>query len=117
MVARVMPRLDTPSESPFSDLSAGLIEHNYRELGCDGWNRPRFQRLCGKLQRTLREMAALMRLKMPELRKRLETGFTGQDGLILTLLEREIDAINTGRLPTRGVFMMVSLQKSTEGKS
>ncbi len=103
--------LSVELDHPFSELSALLIEHNYRECGCDSWNRPKFQRLCGKLQRTPREMAALLRVTFPQLQKRMLEGFTGQDGLILTLLEREIDEVRAGRAPTRGMFAMVTLDK------
>lgn len=102
-----------PPETPFSELSAELIRHNYRDLGCDAWNRPRFWRLCGKMQRTKTEMAALMRIQTNILDQRLKIGFTPQDGLVLTLLEREIDQIMTGKPPTKGVFLMLELKKET----
>lgn len=112
-----MPDTDTSPaampESPFSELSARLIEHNYRELGCNAWTRPRFWRLCGKMRRTKREMAALMRLAPRILELRLRNGFSQQDGLVLTLLEREIDQIMTGRAPTRGIFLIAELKKET----
>lgn len=102
--------VEEPIENPFSKLSACLIDRQYRKLGCDDWNRPKFHRLCGKLQRTELEMAALLRVSPAELRKRLDVGFTRQDGLILTVLEREIDSINSGRAPTEGIFAMVVLK-------
>lgn len=95
----------------FSDLSAALIDENYRQLGCDAWDRGRFWRLCAKLQRTPREMAALLRISHDHLRKRLVNGFTPQDGVILALLDREIDQIQTGKPPQRGLFMFVELKK------
>lgn len=104
---------DPLSESPYSELSVRLIEHNYREIGCNDWTRPRFWRLCGKMQRTIREMAALMRVEPAVLEKRLKDGFTAQDALILTILDREIDQIVTGRPPTKGIFLVVELKKET----
>lgn len=99
------------TDTPLSDLSATLIDENYRELGCDAWDRARFWRLCCKLQRTPREMAALLRITNDQLQKRLLGGFTKQDGLLLTIFEREIDYINSGKPATRGLFLMVDLKK------
>lgn len=96
--------------NPLSALSSQLIELNYKQQGCDGWTRPRFWRLCGKLQRTPREMAALLRITPFALQKRLANGFNSQDGLLLTIFEREIDAICTGKTPTRGIFLLANLQ-------
>ena len=48
-------------------------------------------------------MAALLRHTSSEFRYRMKEGFSKQDGLLLTLLEAEIDAIKTGEL-TAGVF-------------
>lgn len=104
---------DSSIGTAFSDISAALIEENYRQLGCSAWNRPRFQRLCGKLQRTPREMAAFLRIQPRTLEKRLQIGFRPQDGLILTMLDREIETISSGKAPTRGMFLMAELKKKS----
>ncbi len=96
--------------TPLSDLSVALIDDNYRQLGCDSWDRARFWRLCAKLQRTPREMAALLRISHQSLKGRLVNGFTPQDGLVLTMLDREIDYIISGKEPTRGIFMMAEFK-------
>lgn len=100
---------DRLAASPFAALSAHLIDLHYRDIGCDGWNINRFHRLCGKLQKTEVELAALMRIKPAELVHRLRNGFTPQDGLILTMIEREIDLLHTGQKP-EGLFAIVILQ-------
>lgn len=100
------------ANTPFSDLSAQLIDENYRQIGCDSWSRDRFFRLCGKLNRTEREMAALLRIAPAKLRGRLADGFTPQDGLILTMLDQEIDFVLSGHQPTRGIFLFAELKEA-----
>lgn len=89
---------------PLSELNSWLIEQHYREMGCDTWDRHRVWRLCAKLQRTEAEMAALLRYSHAELKARLANGFSKQDGLLLTLLEAEIDLVKTGEMPRSPVF-------------
>lgn len=102
------------AEAPttFGDISATLIDENYRQMGCDAWSRDRFYRLCAKLQRTQREMAALLRINPDHLRKRLIRGFTKQDGVLLTIMEQEIEYLLSGKQPTRGIFLITNLQKA-----
>jgi hypothetical protein len=79
-------------ETPASDLSAFLIGRHYVEIGCDRWDTRRVQLLCAKFGDTPTIMAARLRLRFSEFKKRMETDcWTKQDGLILTILEREMD--------------------------
>lgn len=98
--------------TPLSDLSACLIDENYRQMGCDGWSRDRFWRLCATLDRTPREIAALLRISGAQLDDRLRRGFSKQDGVILTLMEMEMESILSGKQPTRGLFAMIKLEKA-----
>lgn len=104
------PELAEPSGPPLSDLSAWLIEQHYREIGCDAWDKYRVMRLCAKIQRTQHEMAALLRVIPSDFKRKMERGFNRQDGLILTLLEAEIDVIRTGEAPSNNVFFSQNLQ-------
>ncbi len=54
-------------------------------------------------------MAAYLRISPDHLRKRLLAGFTQQDGLILTIIEREAEAIQSGKPPVRGIFLVTQL--------
>lgn len=81
------------TETPHSRLAAFLINCHYAELGCDRWNARRVQLLCAKFGDTPAVMAERMRLKPLEFSRRmLSDQWTKQDGLILSILEREIDA-------------------------
>lgn len=93
---------DAPDQvAPNSAVAAYLIERHYRWMGCDSWNTRRVLLLCGKFGDTDRVMAERMRLKMKDFKRRMEEdSWTEQDGLILTLLEREIDFIKGGKAPT-----------------
>lgn len=103
---------DDPS-NPISKLSAHLINENFRKLGCDAWTRDKFNRLAGKMQRTELEMAALMRITHGTLQGRLRYGFSKQDGLILTILEREYDFMFTAESGTHGLFHLMYVEKQT----
>lgn len=84
--------------TPHSNLAGFLIEAHYRAMGCDTWNTRRVQMLMAKLGDTATMIAARMRLRPSEFNRRMEHDcWTRQDGLVLTVLEREIDA-------TRGIM-------------
>lgn len=86
--------------TPHSDMVAYLVERNYVDLGCDDWDSRKVQLLCAKFGDTPTVMAARLRHTPAEFRNRMETDrWTKQDRLILTLLEREIDAVRGGVAP------------------
>jgi hypothetical protein len=91
----------SPKETtPHSNLAAFFVERNYNSLGCDNWNTRRVQLLCAKLGDTPAVLAARLRLRPSDLERRMETDcWTKQDGLILTMLEREIDFLKGGTVP------------------
>lgn len=85
---------------PYGAMQIFLIEHNYRELGCDRWNTTRVRRLCLKLGEPHAVVAARMRIRTHEFERRIrEDSWTRQDGLILTILEREVDFQKGGTIP------------------
>lgn len=87
------PQIDTPH----SDVAAFLIERNYVELGCDRWDTRRVQKLCAKFGDTPRVMAARLRCTRGDFKRRMDLNvWSKQDGLLLTILEREIDALRGG---------------------
>lgn len=89
-----------PVETPASDLAAFLVERHYKDIGCDGWDKRRVQALCAKFGDTPTVMAARMRLRPAEMRERMRADrWTRQDGLILTILEREVDFLKGGVAP------------------
>jgi len=90
----------TVSESPIGRLPSFLIERNYKALGCDSWDSRRVKLLCAKMGDTLEVMAARMRLRPGEFKRRMDADrWTDQDGLILTILEQEIDRLRGGKPP------------------
>ena len=83
--------------APYSQLQAQLVARNYAELGCDGWNTREVRRLMAQIGDTEIVMAERLRIRPKDFAHRMQTDcFTRQDGLILTILQRELDA-------TRGV--------------
>lgn len=90
----------TLSTTPSSDIAAHLIERNYADLGCDRWDTRRVRVLMAKLGSTPAIMAARLRVKRNDFDRRMDTDcWTKQDGLILTMLEREIDFLKGGIVP------------------
>lgn len=88
-------------ETPHSDLAAFLVARNYVDLGCDKWNSRLVLLLCAKFGDTPTVMAARLRLRPFEFQKRMdEDNWTKQEGLLLSILEREIDAVR-GAVPPR----------------
>lgn len=88
------------SVTPASNLAAFVVERNYAELGADRWNTRRVRVLMVKFGDTPTVMAARVRLKPADFARRMETdAWTKQDGLILSLLEREIDFLKGGAVP------------------
>lgn len=88
------------ADAPYSDTAVFIVERRYAALGCDSWDSRRVQLLCAKFHDTPRVMAARMRLKPKEFMRRLEENvWSRQDGLILTMLEREIDFLRGGQKP------------------
>lgn len=86
--------------TPHSDLAAFFIERNYKSLGCDLWTKRKVQLLCAKLGDTPAMLAARMRIRPSDLDRRMETDcWTKQDGLILTMLEREVDFLKGATVP------------------
>ena len=87
------PEIDTPH----SDLAAFLVARHYIEIGCDRWDARKVQKLCAKFGDTPTVMGARLRLRPADFQRRMQTDcWTKQDGLILTMLEREIDALRGG---------------------
>lgn len=100
-------------ETPASDLSSFLIARHYVEIGCDRWDTRRVQLLCAKFGDTPTIMAARLRLRFGEFKKRMELDcWTKQDGLILTILEHEMDMLR-GTVPQSA--KAVQLTGSTGG--
>lgn len=95
------PEVDlTLDEAPHSRLAAHLVERHYGELGCNGWDTRRVQRLMAKLGDTPAVLAARMRIRKCDLDRRMQDNvWSKQDGLILTMLEREVDFIKGGVPP------------------
>lgn len=94
-----------PAVTPHSDLAGFLVERNYHDLGCDSWDSRRVQLLCAKLGDTPAVLAARLRIRKSEFERRFEMDcWTKQDGLILTMLEREIDSLRVGTAPCGGMI-------------
>lgn len=94
-----------PSATPHSDLAGFLIERNYRDLGCDSWDARRVMLLCAKFGDTPAIMATRLRLTKSRFQERMDTdAWTKQDGLILSMLEREIDLQRGGIAPKHGIL-------------
>lgn len=92
----------TESITPHSNLAGFFVERNYKAIGCDSWNTRKVQLLCAKLGDTPAVLAARMRIRPSDFERRLVSDcWTKQDGLILTLLEREIDFLKTGAPPVK----------------
>lgn len=93
-----------PASAPtkaFSDLAAHLVDRNYADLGCDRWNGRRVLVLMAKLGDTPTVLAARLRVRPCDLERRMTTDcWTKQDGLILTMIEREVDFLKGGTVPT-----------------
>lgn len=97
MVCPTQAPSEPQAPAPFSRLSAFLVERNYKALGCDRWNSREVRRLMAKLGDTQGVMAARMRITEREFERRLTADvWTKQDMLILTILDRAVDA-------TRGI--------------
>lgn len=80
--------------TPHSDIAVFLIQRNYVAIGADDWNTRRVHLLAAKLGDTRKMMAARLRIAFSDYERREKhDSWTQQDGLILALLEREIDLI------------------------
>lgn len=91
----------TANATPHSALAAHLIERNYADLGCNRWGTRRVLELLAKLNDTPQVLAARLRIRMTDFERRMETDcWTKQDGLILTMLEREVDLLKGGFVPS-----------------
>lgn len=98
--AAASPTSAQSTTTPHSNLAAFFVERNYKSLGCDSWNTRRVQLLCAKLGDTPAVLAARLRLRPSELVRKMEAdSWTRQEGLILTVLEREIDFQKGGAVP------------------
>jgi hypothetical protein len=74
-----------------------LIREHYRRLGCYDWAKPRFIRLCAKLQETEAEVAERIGISAPSLlQRRYRSGFTNAEGILLSMLDRGIDTMKRG---------------------
>lgn len=108
MVCAPVSQSETAPATPHSDVAVFLIERNYRDIGCDRWNSRRVLTLLAKLNDTPTILAARMRIRLQDFERRMSHDcWTKQDGLILTMLEREVDflkggAVPSGRLVTTG---------------
>lgn len=101
MVCAAAKPPDSIAPTPHSDVAGFLVERNYRDIGCDSWNTRKVQLLCAKTGDTPAVMAARLRINLRQFTERCEKGsWTKQDGLILTVLEREIDFLKGGTVPT-----------------
>lgn len=86
-----------------------LTRDHYRALGCFSWNKPRFIRLCAKFNETPGELAARIGLTPSEMQLRFDAGtFTRPEGILLTLLDRTIDAMKSGIPPKEDLFTPIS---------
>jgi hypothetical protein len=86
--------------APFSKITIFVIERNYRELGFDRWDTRRVQLLCAKFGDTPEIMSARLRIRPSEFQRRMESDcWTKQDGMILSILEREIEFLRGGKVP------------------
>lgn len=93
------------SPAPYWKIAAFLVERNYKQLGCDRWNSREVKLLCAKTGDSPSVMAIRLRLRPSDFNRRMETDcWTKQDGLILTMLSREVDFLRGG-LPPRGMFV------------
>jgi hypothetical protein len=74
-----------------------LIREHYRRIGAYDWNKPRFIRLCAKLNETEAELAERIGISAPSvLARRLKAGFTPAEGILLSLLDTGIDTLKRG---------------------
>lgn len=96
---------ETNTVTPHSDLAAFFIERNYKALGCDRWDTRRVQLLCAKLGDTPAMLAVRLRVTpMNFIRRMTEDSWTKQDGLILTILERQVDFEKGGMIPIGSIL-------------
>jgi hypothetical protein len=100
MVCAASSKTANATATPYSDLAVHLVDRQYADLGCDRWNSRHVLVLIAKLGDTPAVFAARLRLKIKDFERRVETDcWTKQDGLILTVLEREIDFLRGGTTP------------------
>lgn len=86
--------------APASELKAFLVERNYQAIGCDRWNTRQVKLLCARLGDTPAVMASRLRISWREFERRTrEESWTKQDGLILTMLERDMQFVHAGQEP------------------
>lgn len=82
---------------PFSRLASFTVERHYWDIGCDAWTSRRVKLLMAKFGETEEIMAARLRVFLHDFKSRMdEDRWSKQDGLILTILEREIDLLRGG---------------------
>lgn len=95
------PVKDAPDAvQPHSEVAGYLIERQYQALGVDRWNRRSVMTLCAQLGDTPIMMAKRLRLRPSDFERRMESDcFTKQDGLILSLIQREMDFLKGGIPP------------------
>src|SRR5687767_6341790 len=99
------PAAENPGSGPWSKLGRFLIEEYYRQAGCNDWTSRRVRELCVKLGDTPDRMAARLRVNPAEFKRRIEQdSWTKQDGLILTMLERDADVMMGGKFPEKPLF-------------
>lgn len=100
MVCAPTSKTAKETATPHSDVAAYLVDRGYAEIGCDRWDTRRVRVLMAKLGDTPTVFAARMRLKRADLEKRMQIDcWTKQDGLILTVIEREVDFLRGGISP------------------
>lgn len=72
-----------------------LIRDLYERRGCFRWNKPRFLRLCAKLNETEAELGERIGLLPSTVHRRYSDGFTRTEGILLTFIEDAVDALKT----------------------
>jgi hypothetical protein len=93
------PKRPTDATDPaiYSRMAVHVVEAAYRRMGADNWNSRKVMRLCGKTVSTPEIMAARLRITPSQFERRMrENSWTKQDGLILSLIEQEIDILKSG---------------------
>lgn len=83
------------SETP-STPTKFLIRDDYEQRGCFSWSKPKFMRLCAKLNETPAELAERIGIRSPSiLVRKFRQGFTNSEGILLTFFDETLHALKT----------------------
>jgi len=84
---------------PDVDTARAVIRATYRQHGYYDWNKPKFMRLCAKLNETPEEVGARIGLSAGELAAALaRDSFSRPCGILLGMLNETIDMLKTRKL-------------------